>query len=207
MTGSMAFHRRHLNATMLPTGEVLVTGGSSGTTFNDFNHAVRAAEIWNPTSGAWTVVASNTVNRTYHSTTVLLPDGRVLHAGSGDAGIVTGTPAPNETNAEYYSPPYLFKGARPTITSAPSSATYKSSFLVRTPAPAGISKVSLIAIGSATHAFDSSQRFMWLDFKPTTGGITVTAPDRQEKAPPGWYMLFILNGNDVPSKAKFIRIH
>lgn len=206
MTNPMAYPRRHLNATVLPTGEVLVTGGSRGTTFNEPNLAVRVAEIWNPNTGAWTQVASNAVNRTYHSTTLLMPDARVLHAGSGNAMLANGTAAPDEKSAEYYSPPYLFKGARPTITSAPSSAAYGSSFLVRTPAPAGVSKVSLIAIGSVTHAFNYTQRFMWLNFKPAAGGITVTAPDSRNLAPPGWYMLFILNGNDVPSKAKLIRI-
>jgi galactose oxidase len=205
-TGSMAYRRRHLNATVLPTGQVLVTGGSSGTSFNEPNLAVRVAEIWDPTTGAWTQVASNAVNRTYHSTTLLLPDGRVLHAGSGNATLTNGSPAPDEKSAEYYSPPYLFKGTRPTISSAPSSAGYGASFLVGTPSAGSVTKVSLIAIGSATHAFDYTQRFMWLTFAPTTGGITVTAPSNRNVAPPGWYMLFILNGNGVPSKAKLIRI-
>ncbi len=202
----MAYPRRHLNATMLPTGEVLVTGGSRGTSFNEPSLAVRVAEIWNPGTGGWTQVASNAVNRTYHSTTLLLPDGRVLHAGSGNALLADGTAAPDEKSAEFYSPPYLFKGTRPTISSAPSSAVYGSSFLVSTPSAATVSKVSLIAIGSATHAFNYTQRFMWLTFKPATGGVTVTAPASRNLAPPGWYMLFILNGNDVPSKAKLIRI-
>ena len=205
-TTSMAYRRRHLNATVLPTGEVLVTGGSSGTSFNEPNLAVRVAEIWDPGTGVWTQVASNSVNRTYHSTTLLLPDGRVLHAGSGNAMLTNGTPAPDEKSAEYYSPPYLFKGTRPTISSAPSSAGYGTSFFVGTASAASVTKVSLIAIGSATHAFDYAQRFMWLTFAAATGGITVTAPASRNVAPPGWYMLFILNGNGVPSKAKLIRI-
>jgi hypothetical protein len=205
-TGSMAYPRRHLNATMLPTGEVLVTGGVGGAGFNDLDLAVRVAEIWNPTTGAWTQVASNAVNRGYHATSLLLPDGRVIHTGSGNAIQEDGvTPAPDEKTYELYSPPYLFKGARPSISSFPTSVVYGQPFTVGT--AAAVSKVSLIAIGSTTHAFDMNQRFMWLDFTQTTGGITVTAPSSINIAPPGYYMLFILNANSVPSKGKLIRLH
>ena len=200
-TGSMAFPRRHLNATVLPTGEVLVTGGSSGTGFNDVALGVHPAEIWNPTTGTWTVLASNTINRTYHATSILLPDGRVLHAGSGDA---FGTPP--ERNAELFSPPYLFKGARPTISSAPSSIAYSSTFQVTTPDAAGISSVSFIRLGSTTHAFDMSQRFQRLTFQRGTGVLTVTGPTNANITPPGHYMLFIVNGSGVPSVAKIIRV-
>jgi len=112
-TGSMAYPRRHLNATMLPTGEVLVTGGTSGTSFNETSMGVRVAEIWNPATGTWAQLASNAVNRGYHATSLLLPDGRVLHTGSGDALDENGNPYPDEKNGELFSPPYLFKGARP----------------------------------------------------------------------------------------------
>jgi PKD repeat protein len=200
-TGSMAFPRRHLNATVLPTGEVLVTGGTRGTGFNDVSLAVHAAELWSPTTGTWTVLASNTVNRTYHATSILLPDGRVLHAGSGDA-----FGAPAERNAELFSPPYLFKGARPTISSAPSSIAYSSTFQVTTPDAAGISAVSFIRLGSVTHAFDMDQRFQRLSFQRGTGVLTITGPTSRNITPPGHYMLFILNGTGVPSVAKIIRV-
>lgn len=206
-TGRMAYPRRHLNATVLPTGEVLVTGGTRGTGFNEPSLAVHVAEIWNPASGAWTQVASNAIDRAYHSTSLLMPDGRVLHAGSGDALLTDGTAAPAQKNAEYYSPPYLFKGARPTISSAPTSVLYGESFTIGTADAAGIKKVSFIAIGSTTHAFDANQRFMWLDFTAASGGIAVKAPTSRNVAPPGYYMLFILNGNGVPSRARIIRVH
>ncbi|HEX6106025.1 MAG TPA: galactose oxidase-like domain-containing protein [Gemmatimonadales bacterium] len=204
-TGSMAFPRRHHNATVLPTGEVLVTGGTRGTTFNEVSLAIRVAEIWNPATGAWTQLASNAVNRTYHSVSLLMPDGRVLHAGSGDAINFDG-PAPDEKNAEYFSPPYLFQGARPTITSAPTGAGYGQIFTVGTPDPSAIDKVSLIGLGSVTHAMDQGQRFLWLTFSRTSGGVRVTAPAGRNIAPPGWYMLFLLNGSGVPSVARMIRI-
>ena len=205
-TGSMAYPRRHLNATLLPTGEVLVTGGTSGTSFNEPSMGVRVAEIWNPTTGVWTQLASNAVTRGYHATSILLPDGRVLHSGSGDALDPTGKPYPDERNAELFSPPYLFKGARPTITSAPAEPFYGSTITVKTPTPTAITKVSLIAIGSATHAFDFNQRFMWLTFTRTGTGLSVKMPTLKNLAPPGYYMLFILNGSGVPSVGRIVRL-
>jgi hypothetical protein len=167
---------------------------------------VHVAEIWNPATGAWRQVASNSVNRSYHSTSLLMPDGRVLHAGSGNATMTNGLPAPDQKNAEYYSPPYLFLGARPSIASAPSSVAYGASLAVGTPNASGITKVSLIALGSVTHAFDMSQRFMWLTFSKTASGLAVKAPTSRNIAPPGYYMLFILTSNGVPSKARIIRL-
>jgi PKD repeat protein len=200
-TGSMASPRRHLNATVLPTGEVLVTGGSSGTAFDDYNAGVHAAEIWDPGTGMWTTLASNSITRTYHGTALLLPDGRVLHAGSGEA-----SGAPNQKNAEIFSPPYLFKGARPSITDAPSAIGYGSTFVVTTPDATDIAGVSLIRLGSVTHAFDMNQRFQRLGFTRTAEGLTVAAPTSAQRTPPGHYMLFLLNGSGVPSVAKIVRV-
>ena len=200
-TSSMAFPRRHLNATVLPTGEVLVTGGSSGPGFNDYNLAVHAAEMWNPTTGSWRTLASNSVNRTYHSTSILLPDGRVLHSGSGDADT-----APMQRSAELFSPPYLFNGPRPTIGAAPSVVGYGTSFSVTSPDAGSIAKVSLIRLGSTTHAFDMNQRFQRLSFTVSSGTLSIAAPSSPNRAPPGHYMLFILDGNGVPSVARIIRI-
>ena len=199
-TGSMAFPRRQLNATVLPTGEVLVTSGSSGTAFNDNARAVHAAEIWNPNTGRWTILASNTVNRTYHSTSILLPDGRILHSG-GEGG-AKGPPR----GAELFSPPYLFKGPRPTITSAPQQVGVGTSFTVGTPDASNVAKVSLIGLGATTHAFDMGQRLLGLAFQRQTGALTITAPANGNVAPPGYYMLFILNADSVPSVAKIVKV-
>jgi hypothetical protein len=198
-TGSMAYPRRHLNAVVLPTGEVLVTGGSSGTLFNDYRKPVYAAEVWNPATGLWTTLASNAVPRVYHSTSILLPDGRVLHAGSGDAG-------PDQRNAELFSPPYLFNGPRPEITDAPRSVGYGTRFSVATPQAAEIAKVSLVRLGSTTHAIDMNQRFQWLSFTRQEGLLSVTVRGNPNRTPPGHYLLFILNGNGVPSVGRIIRV-
>src|SRR6185369_6440754 len=114
-TNSMHFARRHANATILPDGKVLVTGGTSSGGFNDATNAVFAAEMWNPADGSWTVMASAQVKRVYHSSAVLLPDGRVMSAGGGRPHPIGGS---DNYNVEFFSPPYLFKGARPRITSA-----------------------------------------------------------------------------------------
>ncbi|MEA2725394.1 MAG: hypothetical protein QOH59_3165, partial [Gemmatimonadales bacterium] len=200
-TGAMAFPRRHLNATVLPTGEVLVTGGTGGTEFNDLTQAVRAAEIWSPVTGNWTTLRSAAVARGYHSTSILMPDGRVLHAGSGN-----NTGSPDELTAEFFSPPYLFKGPRPTISAAPSLVGYGTNFRVVTPQAGTIDKVSLIRLGSTTHAFDMNQRFQRLSFSRQSGSLTITAPTSHNITPPGHYMLFLLSEAGVPSVAKIVKV-
>jgi hypothetical protein len=201
-TGSMAFARRHLNLTVLPTGDVLATGGVGGTTFNDVSAGVHAAELWNPETGAWTTLASSAITRGYHASSLLLPDGRVLHAGSGE-----GAGAPDQKNAEIFTPPYLLRGPRPQVTSAPGEVAYGASFRLETPEAGEIVKVSFIRLGATTHAFDENTRFQWLDFSADANGLTVTAPSSANRAPPGHYMVFVLNAADVPSVARIIRLH
>jgi galactose oxidase len=205
-TGPMAYPRRMLNVTVLPDGTVLATGGSSGIGNNDETQPVYAAELWNPTSGTWTVLASNAVVRVKHSSTLLLPDGRVLLAGGGE---VVG--ATDHRDAEFFSPPYLFNpdntpAARPLISSAPSITFYGQSFTVGTPDPASIAKVAWVRLGSVTHAFDQNQRYVPLAFTPRGSGVVVTAPASRNVAPPGHYMLFLLNTDGVPSVAKIQRV-
>ena len=102
-------------------------------------------------------------------------------------------------NAEIYSPPYLFKGARPTVTSAPGTLTYNTQFALQTPDAANITSVSLIRLGSVTHAFNQNQRYIPLTFTPGSGSLSVTSPANANIAPPGYYMLFIVKNTGVPS--------
>jgi hypothetical protein len=200
-TGSMAQPRRHHTLTALPTGDVLATGGTGGTAFNDLTKIVRTAEIWSPSTGTWKTLAAGQVPRAYHSTALLLPDGRVLVAGSGES-----TGNPDQRSAEIFSPPYLFKGTRPRITSAPSVVPYFSTFRVVTPDAASITKVSLVRLGSVTHGLDMNQRFQKLPFAKDATGLSLTLVSGPKRTPPGHYMLFILNGAGVPSVAKIIQI-
>ena len=201
--GSMASARRQLNATVLPDGKVLVTGGTSSSGFNNGTNAVLTAELWNPATGTWSTMASMQVPRLYHSTALLLPDGRVLSAGGGRPA---GTGTTDNENAEFFSPPYLFRGTRPTVSSAPATVGYGQTFSIGTPDAAAIASVTLVRLSSVTHAFNMNQRFNRLSFTAAGGGLQATAPANSNLAPPGHYMLFILNGNGVPSVAKIIQL-
>ena len=200
-TGSMAFGRRHNNLTILPDGRVLVTGGSSQCGFTNEAGAVFAAEVWDPVTGLWTTLANATVARLYHSSTLLLPDGRVLSTGGGDGGGVT-----QRFSYEIFSPPYLFKGSRPTYTIGSTTMPYAQPFPVATPNAAEIRKVTLIRLASSTHASDMGQRLNTLAFQPAADGqsLTLTAPPSGRVAPPGPYLLFLVNDRGVPSVARTV---
>ena len=193
---SMAFARRQHNATLLPDGKVLVTGGTSGPGFNNTTTTVLVAEMWDPATENWTTMASQQFRRIYHSSAVLLPDGRVLTVG-GD----------NIPATEVYEPPYLFKGARPTISSAPTNVNYGQTFFVETPNAASITEVTWIRLSSVTHANNMEQRFSRLSFSQVAEGLNVVAPANPNLAPPGYYMLFILNSDGAPSVAEIVRIN
>ncbi len=200
---SMSVGRRHLNTTLLPDGKVLVTGGSSFPGFDNPAGSVFYAEMWDPAAETWSIMAGYTRYRGYHSNALLLPDGRVLIAGGGHPDPPGGSAQPN---LEIYSPPYLFKGARPAIASAPQQVLYGQTFFVGTPAPQSIASVSWIRLSSTTHAFNQNQRINHLSFTQTAGGLSVTASASANLAPPGHYMLFILNGNGVPSVARIVHL-
>jgi hypothetical protein len=191
----MLTSRRQHNATLLPDGRVLVTGGSRGSGFDNSGSPVFQAEVYDPATNRWTRWASNTVYRGYHATAVLLPDGRVLSAGGR-----------NRRTAEVFSPPYLFKGARPVVSAAPTTGTPGTSFSVTTPDAARITRVTAIALASVTHAFDQNQRLLTLGFTQGAGGLTVSAPANNNVAPPGYYQLFLVSDTGVPSLGRMVRI-
>ncbi|HEX9549301.1 MAG TPA: DUF4082 domain-containing protein, partial [Acidimicrobiales bacterium] len=142
-------------------------------------------------------------SRIYHSTALLMPDGRVLFAGGGHVS----KGGPGQYSAQYYSPPYLFKGTRPSVTSAPSSTSYGSTFTVQTPDAASISSVSLVAMAADTHTEDMNQRYVPLTFSAGSGSLAIQAPSSSTIAPPGEYMLFIVNSTGVPSVASIVQIN
>jgi hypothetical protein len=192
----MTWPRRQLNATLLPDGKVLVTGGSSGEDFDDETLPVKVPELYDPDTNTWTKMAPAADYRGYHATALLLPDGRVLTGGGRD-----------QRTAEIFSPPYLKQdGPRPVIQAAPTLITPGTRFVVQTPNAAQISKVTLLALGSVTHAFDQNQRFLKLSFAQTSEGLSVAAPASNLAAPPGPYMLFILDERGVPSVAHMVRV-
>ena len=192
-TTSMNNARRHANAVLLPDGNLLAVGGT--VVANDDTQAVLAAELFDPESETWTELASMQRPRIYHSTAVLLPDGRVLAAGTD-----------GEFTAEIYSPPYLFQGPRPQIVSAPGAVSYGSTFQVSTPNEQDIAKVVLIRPAAVTHSVNMEQRYVELSFQAGLNLLAVQAPPNGNIAPPGYYMLFAVDSAGVPSEATFIRL-
>jgi hypothetical protein len=210
-TAPMAYGRRQHNLTVLADGTVLATGGnSSGASLVDLNAGVYAAEQWNPATGQWRTLASMQITRQYHSTALLLPDGRVFSSGGGICGTCdqVGYLA---KNAEIFSPPYLFQpdgtlAPRPSIDAAPSSTSYGAPMEIATGDPVSIRKVALVRLGAVTHSNNMEQRYVPLSFAAGTTSITATAPPNANIAPPGFYMLFIIDANGVPSVARMVSL-
>ena len=201
---NMSQPRIEMNATILPNGRVLALGGS----LNDEDTATASlnADLYNPSTNTFSSAGAEAYARLYHSVSLLLPDGTVWVAGGNP---VRGT---YEAHMEIYSPPYLFNSngtlaTRPTITSVSSgSLGYGSAFQVQTPDAANIASVVLMRNGAVTHAFDMDQRYVGLSFSVGSGVLNVTGPPNGNIAPPGYYMLFILNNSGVPSVASIVRV-
>ncbi|MDQ4122311.1 MAG: DUF1929 domain-containing protein [Acidobacteriota bacterium] len=209
----LALGRRQHNLTVLPDGTVLATGGnSSGEPYVDLGAGVYPAELWNPATGSWKTLASMQRTRQYHSMALLLPDGRVLVGGGGICGDCHYA-GYLEKNIEIFSPPYLFKrdgsgtlAPRPTITSSPSQISYRQNFNISTNDPRKVSQVVLIRPASVTHSVNFEQRRIPLVFSATKKNLQATAPNSGNIAPPGIYLLFVIDDQGVPSVAKTVKI-
>ena len=211
----MRFARRQHNATILADGTVLVTGGTQGPGFNDLaiGSPIRAAELWDPQTEVWTLMAEESVDRCYHSTATLLPDATVLSAGGGEfrpnSNVhQTNDPKDSHPNAQIFTPPYLdsSRGPRPVILHAPDTIEYGKTFPVTIGIGVTIAKTTLIRLGSTTHSFDQNQRINFLPFAVAGNVVTLTAPVDSNHCPPGYYMLFLLSANGMPSEAKIVRV-
>ena len=201
---AMVRPRIQMNATILPDGKVLVSGGSS--TDEDPATGSLEAQLYHPGANSFTSASSMAYARVYHSNTLLLPDGKVLAVGGNPQRTVF------EPHVEIYSPPYLFNSdgtlaTRPAISSiAPATIGYGASLQVHTPDAANIKSVVLIRAGAVTHSFDMEQRLVGLNFTTAAGVLTVKAPANGNLAPPGYYLLFIVNDKGVPSVGKFVHV-
>jgi Domain of unknown function (DUF1929)/FG-GAP-like repeat len=205
----MKLPRLHLNAVLLPDRTVFVSGGSLKQ--EDEPLARLEAEIYDPATDTWQLMAPATVPRLYHSTALLLPDGRVVAAGGNPEGghsVKWEPPDPEEEmRLEVFSPPYLFRGPRPTIASVPAEWSYGQTLTIQSPQAAAVKWVSLIKNGVTTHSFDSAQRLVDVAVLFRGGGaIQVRVTTERNLAPPGWYMLFITNSVGVPSVASWIHL-
>jgi hypothetical protein len=195
-TGPMNIGRVWLNPVLLPDGKVLAVGGGTG---GAYTNPVLQSEMFDPATETWSLMAVQQAPRVYHSTAILLPDGRVLSAGHDNGSY--------QTKGEIYSPPYLFKGPRPTIGAAPSTVNYGGRFTVTTQDAASIARVALIRPGSVTHSLHQDQRYVDLSFTVTGGGtLDIAAPADSRQAPPGDYMLFLVSSSGVPSVAAWVKV-
>ena len=187
--GGMRYERSNANGVILPNGKVFAFGGRTS-----LGDSVLAGEIFDPTTGGWIETADMQQERGYHSVGVLLPDGRVLCAGE-------------EPNMEIYSPPYIAEPSRPEITSVLRELHYGDRFTIATPSAPSIDRVVLIRPIAMTHQTDSEQRYVRLSFMLTdSGSLLATAPANPNLAPPGFYMLFVVDAAGTPSVAKFIQL-
>lgn len=198
----MSSPRRWVSATVLADGKVLGTGGSE--VENQLTNVNTTAEIWDPASQQWHVGSPGALARLYHSAALLLPDARVLVSGGGAPGPL------NNTNAEIYSPPYLFDGngdlaVRPEILSAPDTVEVGDSLPVEVDGP--VTRVTLVKSGSVTHSVNMDQRFLDLPFSESGNMLQVDLPQRATDTPPGYYLMFAINTAGVPSQAHMLRVN
>jgi hypothetical protein len=203
----MSLPRVQMNAVILPNGKVLASGGSL--MWEDVGSASLAADLFDPVTETWSPAGVESYPRLYHSVLLLLPDATVMSAGSNP---VRGT---YEEHIEIWTPPYLFAtdksgktvpAVRPRVISAPTAIGYAATFEVKSPDSSDIGSVVLVRPGSPTHSFDMEQRLVGLSFSVKGATLTVSGPPDPRIAPPGYYMLFILNRQGVPSVAKFVQV-
>jgi len=205
----MSQARIEMNAVILPTGKVLAMGGSG----KDENASTASfnADLYDSDANAFDPNGAgvNAFARLYHSVALLLPDATVWLAGGNP------TRGSYEQQMEIYQPAYLFTtdgsghvipATRPTITNAPAIVTWGTNFTVQTPDADSIAKAVLVRPGAVTHAFDMDQRLVGMSFSLGSGALTLAAPPNGNIAPPGYYMLFLLNNAGVPSVASFVQV-
>ena len=204
----MSQPRIEMNAVILPNGKVLAIGGSLNdeqTSSASLNADLLGPDPNNPGKYVFSSAGASAYPRLYHSVALLLPDATVWFAGGNPSRGTYVQPM------EIYYPPYLYDSngnfvTRPSIASTPSSINYGNTFTVQTQDAASISSVVLVRNGTVTHAFGMDQREVGLSFTAGTGSLTVTAPPNSNIAPPGYYMLFLLNSSGVPSVANFVQL-
>ena len=212
--------RFYPSGVLLPDGKVVALGGSDldSVTTPGMDKTIQVPELYDPSADTWTPMATATRERAYHSSAVLLPDMRVLFGGHSPIGTMYGphrnVPTRSNDNKdpsfEVWSPPYLFRGPRPTISSAPAGLAWGSTFELTTPQADRIESVALMRLPSAQHVTDSDQRSLYLDYRKQGGDrLMVTAPPDGIAAPPGFYYLVVNAKTDkgpVPSVARIVRV-
>lgn len=208
-TSNMLHSRKYHQLIPLPTGEVLVVGGNTtGAKFTD-SGSVMEPEIWNPQTGRWRGLANMAIPRDYHSTAMLLTDGRVITAGGGYSPGDANSSGTHQ-DAQIFSPPYLYAAngnlaTRPRVTASQASVDAGEALQVST--TGDIAYFSLIRMSATTHAINTDARFYKPQFSAAgTNQYSVTINQNPNVSTPGYWMLFAVDSNGVPSEAQVIRI-
>lgn len=199
---------RYPNVVQLPDDNLLISNGSRDYRGKGASDNLLAS-IYHPGSNTLTPAADPTVGRDYHSEGILLPNGQVMTLGGNSlfSDSADTQPAKFEKRLEIYTPPYLFHGARPTITQVPTEAKLGDPITVTTPDAGTIEKARLIRPSAATHVTDLEQRTIALDItRRGDGTLELAVPGRATLVPPGYYMLFLVDKAGTPSVAKWVHV-
>ncbi|WP_369222965.1 galactose oxidase-like domain-containing protein [Streptomyces sp. R39] len=204
---SLSKGTRYPQISVLPDDSVLVSGGSEdyrGRGASD----IRQARLYDPAANSFRRVADPLVGRDYHSGSILLPDGRVMFFGSNPlfADKANTRPGVFEQRIEIYTPPYLYRGSRPSLSGGPRTIARGGSGTFTSPHASAVRKVRLIRPSATTHVTDVDQRSVALDFRTSGNKVTVTVPGNRNLVPSGWYMLFVDDGRGTPSKARWVKV-
>ncbi|MFE9911400.1 radical copper oxidase GlxA [Streptomyces clavifer] len=204
---SLSEGTRYPSASLLPDDSVLVTGGS-GDYRGRGGSDVLQARLYDAESDTYERVADPAVGRNYHSGSVLLPDGRVMIFGSDSlyADRANTRPGTFEQRIEIYTPPYLYRDARPELTAGPKRLLRGGSGLFTTLHASSIASAKLIRPSAVTHVTDTDQRSVALDLEKSADSITVTVPKSRAVVPSGWYMLFVTDDEGTPSEGTWVEI-
>ena len=189
----MNMPRDKMNSVLLPDGRVLMAGGIE--TLPDGG----PAEVFDPEdpSSGFQLGPNMKYVRGYHSAAILLPDGSVVMGGDPNGG---------STPNERYLPSYFFK-PRPTITGSPATLAHGATFSVQTPSPGAIAEVVLMRSGAVTHGFNQNQRLVGCVISGTTPtAVQATSPPDGTVAPPGYYLLFLIDQDRSPSIGAWVRL-
>ncbi|MBC9730409.1 kelch motif-containing protein [Streptomyces sp. TRM68367] len=198
---------RYPQASVLPDDSVLVSGGSQDYRGRSDSNILQA-RLYDAEKNAFGRVADPLVGRNYHSGSILLPDGRVMFFGSdslyGDKANTK--PGKFEQRIEIYTPPYLYRGSRPSLSGGPQTIERGESGTFTSREAASVKKVRLIRPSASTHVTDVDQRSVALDFEASGDKVKVTVPENRNLVQSGWYMLFVTDGEGTPSKAQWVKV-
>ena len=190
-----------------PDDKVVITGGSTGYR-GEGDSDLLLCHLYDPKTNRLTRVADPAVGRDYHSSALLLPDGRIITMGGNPlyADANDTTPGTFEKRIEIYSPPYLYADNRPEITSGPEVVRHGGTARFGTSDPSAIKAARLMRPSAVTHVTDVEQRSIALRFTRTNDGIRASIPRSVGLVPSGWYMLFVDNGQGTPSEARWVQV-